>query len=260
MKRRRKRIESAMTALLSCALIGWGCEAERLIIAVDDEATDAARGDSGRSLEVTATGEPDAQVDPTSSSPGGSSSDDSNTPTPGTGSGPSSDGRDHSSRPPKSCMRNNECDSGAYCDMTRCVERGNCLSVPVVLDDVLRPVCGCDGITYYNNSYRQAARVGLDYAGECTDFAHTALCDPLDNGCPPPSVCARFFTSLSSTCEPSLPWTCWVVPAVCPSNSGDTDRWTSCATQDPAAATCLDTCRAIGNRGGGPYRRALSCP
>jgi hypothetical protein len=46
---------------------------------------------------------------------------------------------------------------------------GTCIKAPEVCTQDYQPVCGCDGETYGNDCMRKAAKVQLDYGGECKE-------------------------------------------------------------------------------------------
>src|SRR5262245_61740318 len=56
------------------------------------------------------------------------------------------------------CVTTSECPAGSFCDHRRCDQLGGtCQRFPVSCTDDERPVCGCDGVTYFNDCLRRAA-------------------------------------------------------------------------------------------------------
>jgi hypothetical protein len=65
-----------------------------------------------------------------------------------------------------------KCDNGLWCEHPegQCKvadASGTCIKAPEVCTQDYQPVCGCDGETYGNDCMRKAAKVQLDYGGEC---------------------------------------------------------------------------------------------
>lgn len=66
-----------------------------------------------------------------------------------------------------------QCDSGLFCQNPpgRCGGadmQGKCTKVPQACpQQIVRPVCGCDGKTYANDCLRQMAKVSKNYNGRC---------------------------------------------------------------------------------------------
>lgn len=46
--------------------------------------------------------------------------------------------------------------------------QGVCVDLPEICTQDYRPVCGCDGMTYANDCFRQMAGAQKDHDGECT--------------------------------------------------------------------------------------------
>jgi hypothetical protein len=78
--------------------------------------------------------------------------------------------------PPGLCGGADEftCSAGAFCKygIGMCdtpVAVGVCTPVPEVCTEIFAPVCGCDGVTYSNSCFADAAGVNVDHEGECED-------------------------------------------------------------------------------------------
>ena len=65
------------------------------------------------------------------------------------------------------------CDAGLFCQHSTGLCRtnynwGKCVKVPSACpQQIVKPVCGCDGKTYSNNCMRQMAMVSLAHNGRC---------------------------------------------------------------------------------------------
>ncbi|MDB5215803.1 MAG: hypothetical protein JWO86_3730 [Myxococcaceae bacterium] len=167
---------------------------------------------------------------------------------------------------PKRCVDSSECSTKEFCSRVGCGDvAGSCELAPVLCEEEAHAVCGCDGITYWNDCLRRAAGVSSMTSGECGYNArscgktgHGSVPGP-DIECPQGTYCARLL-SLPGDAQPPLefcasqePGTCWAIPAACPEHGGP-DRWTICGSK----TGCTSTCDAI--RSGAPYKRAKACP
>lgn len=67
------------------------------------------------------------------------------------------------------CRSNSSCSSGSYCqtNVGACGSEGICTQFPVACLQYVAPVCGCDGVTYYNACGAAEAGVSIAYNGEC---------------------------------------------------------------------------------------------
>ena len=158
-----------------------------------------------------------------------------------------------------SCDDDRECGSDAFCARPTCdAKRGVCERRPTFCDGSPAPVCGCDGVTYWNDCLRKVRGQRAAASGECVVGRGTVCGGPTSRSCPPGSMCARIAppSSVGQSCPPDLPGVCWVTPAVCPPSSG-VDRFVKCGPPGPSPP-CADLCEAI--RSGRPHERALSCP
>lgn len=168
------------------------------------------------------------------------------------------------------CTERGECPTTAFCARARCEDvGGSCALLPVVCEESASPVCGCDGVTYWNDCLRRASGITAATPGECA--GRSPPCggrpDPwrdeeggrapdVSSGCPSGTFCARLLPSSDSatTCARDVPGTCWALPAVC-TDIRSPDRWEACGARP---SPCITTCEAI--RSGRPHRRARACP
>jgi hypothetical protein len=169
--------------------------------------------------------------------------------------------------PIKCSATSGNCPSDYYCLLPTgdcSSEAGTCTPIPPTCpgdagtdDSTEDPVCGCDGITYWNSCLLR--RYGVSPAtptGQACppENPNTPPCGVPGATCADGTWCALLGGSgmHGDPCAHPIPGTCWVLPAKCPPPG--VFLWDSCSS---TGAICLDTCNAI--KAGGPYRGSLQC-
>jgi hypothetical protein len=155
---------------------------------------------------------------------------------------------------PFGCATSDDCLGGSYCEKPTCngnARSGTCRFFPVNCPPDENLVCGCNGITYFNDCLRQLHAVAASSPGECqpegASRCSASVACPADAG----AICALFGVG-PATCSANAEGSCWVLPLQCPSQ--DPNEWDSCP---PGALHCVDTCTALGH--GGSFIRSSSC-
>lgn len=156
---------------------------------------------------------------------------------------------------PQTCASTAECGADELCRKASCdAASGECIRRPLLCTAAPGPVCGCDGVTYFNDCLRLSRGVESATAGEC--MAAAARCGgPERVRCPEGAYCARLFPP-GPACPRGVvdaPGSCWVLPADCGLEPHGGDRWRPCGAEE----LCVDACAAI--RSEIPHERALRC-
>jgi hypothetical protein len=160
-------------------------------------------------------------------------------------------GDDAATPPAPRCASITDCPQGTYCEKETCDSpSGTCTFYPAECPSVEMPVCGCDGVTYFDHCLRQIWGVPSETMGPCMAFTCGG---PSNNPCPADSHCAQLGGG-PGHCSPMAEGNCWVLPPQCPSPSEGGNLWDSCQP----GQHCLDTCEAV--LMGGSYSRSVMCP
>jgi hypothetical protein len=152
------------------------------------------------------------------------------------------------------CASAYDCKPGWQCEKPSCdAVMGECVPRPFVFcPPDPAPVCGCDGVTYWNDCVRRQTGAQLESVGECGVSA--CPCD-IDSDCADDSefaVCAHLVQG-GDTCHSDEKGVCWVLPPQCKPNATDQPSWRECRPPDLPPAPCVDTCQAIAS--GHTYKR-----
>ncbi len=141
------------------------------------------------------------------------------------------------------CGGDNDCAPQLYCSKSACsATSGTCQARPLTCDNTMAPVCGCDGVDYWNDCLRQRDGVPASIMGECATEVTT--CDPT-RPCPvPDAVCTA--QAIGLHCTMPSGGICYVLPDTCP--AGQAMDLHICGS---GHAPCVDLCTAVGS--GQPY-------
>lgn len=158
------------------------------------------------------------------------------------------------------CHDNADCPSTFYCSKPACSEpQGICLPRPFPDDGMQAPVCGCDHVTYWNDTLRERYGVAASTPGECMMGArhcdHDKDCGVFDARCqhllPPDQACGSALG----------PGTCWVTPIDCPpSANAEFQMCPPAGGGAGGAMPCITQCQAV--QSGHPFIQVAraSCP
>jgi hypothetical protein len=154
------------------------------------------------------------------------------------------------------CTLPSQCGPGTFCSTpaAMCDAPGTCEPTVSCSDNTYSPVCGCNMVTYLNDCERLKAGVSVKFGVQCgvlstmmdggsTVGGPMGQCDVRTNaGCMNGTKCAGLYLIPRGICGSDFvpPPSCWAIPESC---SGF--KWDPCGSGE----SCVDTCKAIDNRG-----------
>jgi hypothetical protein len=146
------------------------------------------------------------------------------------------------------CVANGDCGTGYFCSKQRCWDvQGVCAltAFPDPTEDL--QVCGCDGVTYWNDSYRQRFGIAASTMGPCNSTPATCLHDQ-DCGPPHGYRCEHLLAQAATCGSPPSPGRCWVIPRDCVTTPTDDRQFQICPGpngQGGSPPPCVTKCEAI---------------
>lgn len=168
------------------------------------------------------------------------------------GSGGAAGAGGRESVPEIACASDFDCSPGWLCHKLDCTaEWGACEPRAVFCDPRPRPVCGCDGTTYWNECVWRQVGTTSYVDGECG--ANARPCESWEDCVPGVASCSRLVFQPEGCLESVSTGqfglgVCWVPPPMC-DPMATTDRWIICSQlakpPPPGGILCVDTCTAI---------------
>lgn len=150
---------------------------------------------------------------------------------------------------PNPCTDNSDCHGDQFCEKHGCGDtHGDCHQKPLCMGiDEYEPVCGCNGVTYWNDCLRKLDGANFKEMDQCDAAKSCNVASDCSQG--PWATCAR--VSQVSCPTSGAPGVCWATPAVCP--GGQSTNAQSCA-----GGACMDLCSALKSQQ--PALLKSSCP
>jgi hypothetical protein len=144
----------------------------------------------------------------------------------------------------------NNCPAGSFCNALGCAA-GSCMAVPNE-GPMRSPVCGCDGLNYWNASVAAHRGMSVKSVGECSQGFTCGGIASID--CPGIASCNYRIQEALECSSSDLGGSCWVLPATCPPPGiGFGPRTRACG-----APVCADECPLI--KAEQPFYVDSSCP
>jgi hypothetical protein len=154
--------------------------------------------------------------------------------------------------PDKPCASRADCPPNWLCEKESCdAPMGECRPPPPVFcPNEPDPVCGCNGVTYWNDCIRRQFGIQREAVGECSV---TACACEVAADCDAPFASCAHLVQGGETCHSSGTGACWVLPPQCRPIQGEYPIWQECHPPEAPPPPCFDTCRAIAS--GRPHVR-----
>jgi hypothetical protein len=131
----------------------------------------------------------------------------------------------------------NPCGPGMFCQAVGCGD-GTCEPVGTSEDPLRQPVCGCDGVTYWNASVADSHGMATQSQGECSP---AKTCGGFGGTqCPAGASCNYRQADKNGCGIADGSGACWTTPAVCMPVVGFGPQTRACG-----AALCADECELI---------------
>jgi hypothetical protein len=163
--------------------------------------------------------------------------------------------------PPGGCTDDGDCGSTQYCKKASCnAAEGSCAARgPECRGDtaVFQPVCGCDGITYWNTCAIEHEGFNVASMGECTGNNRPTCTRTAGGDSCPPRDHAHCYRPVEQCGDPSPTMgVCWVLPSECPENEPQTERYCGGTA---GSQRCIGLCEVI-NAENSFRRNSPICP
>ena len=131
------------------------------------------------------------------------------------------------------CTWPGACGGGAYCAANGC-GAGECKPLAASSDSAKAPVCGCDGVSFWNSN--TAASLGMAVASTAACSPQTTCGGFIGTACPANRVCAYVFDNALGCNTSDADGVCWGMPTNCAEPAG---IFRSCSS-----STCTNECAA----------------
>lgn len=139
------------------------------------------------------------------------------------------------------CTNNDDCPGpGWLCSKSTCGSAsGLCKPRPLECEASHAPVCGCDGITFWNDCLREQRGEPSSTMGDCGANAKPCKDDSECAG----GNCAKQVPNPDACGQPGR-GVCFVTPPECVV-APESHWWFACSSLPGGAAPCLTTCQAV---------------
>ena len=165
------------------------------------------------------------------------------------------DPKDAGSDAPSGCTWSavvNPCGAGKYCAVGKDCGQGVCLPLGEKETTNRSPVCGCDGVTYWNESVAAKNGMSIQKTGACAADGKTCGGLAGGTGCPNGSKCNYRVANEAGCKQSDKTGTCWMIPSTCPAVV------IGSKAQACDSPVCADECSLIDN--GAPWFSSNICP